>query len=96
MVRDLPPSVAQAILVQLCVLQSLLLSRAIAGTRNGNEIPAEDRLLTIPQTAARLNIPAAYAYELARRGEIPTVRVGKKYVRVPLAALEKWLAEKRA
>ena len=33
----------------------------------------------------------AVADELARRGEIPTVKVGRKYIRVPLHALQKVL-----
>ena len=49
-------------------------------------------MLTIPQVAERLCVPTAYAYELARRGELPTVRLGKKYVRIPLASFERWLA----
>ncbi len=39
------------------------------------------------------DVVALVTYELARRGEIPTVRVGKKYVRVPSAALERWVIE---
>ena len=33
------------------------------------------------QVAARLNVPASRAYELARQGKLPAVRIGK-YVRV--------------
>jgi excisionase family DNA binding protein len=49
-----------------------------------------DRLLTIPEVAGRLGVPTPYAYELARRGALPTVRVGPKYVRVSAAALADW------
>ncbi len=79
-------------MARLAGLQSLLLSRLLAGGVQ-TAVPGsdEDRLLTIPEVAERLSVPRAYAYELARRGELPTVRVGKKYVRVPAAALEKWL-----
>jgi excisionase family DNA binding protein len=50
------------------------------------------RLLTVPQVAERLTIPEGYAYELARRGILPVVRLGK-YVRVPLAELERWVGQ---
>jgi len=49
-------------------------------------------LLTIPQVAARLNIPESRAYELARRqGGLPVIRIGK-YLRVDPTALEGWLS----
>jgi len=41
----------------------------------------EDGLLTMRQVAARLNVPVSRAYELARQGKLPAVRIGK-YVRV--------------
>ena len=50
------------------------------------------RLLTLPQVAERLTIPEGYAYEMARRGMLPVVRLGK-YVRVPLAEFETWVGQ---
>ncbi len=50
------------------------------------------QLLTLPQVAERLAVPATYAYELARQNRIPIVRLGK-YVRVPAEELERWLAQ---
>jgi len=41
--------------------------------------------------AELLAVPASYAYELARQGKLPTVRLGK-YVRVRASALAAWLA----
>ena len=46
--------------------------------------------LTIPEAARRLGIGRNQGYECARRGEIPTIRVGKRIV-VPLAAFEAML-----
>lgn len=40
-----------------------------------------DELLTMADAAARLSIPESRAYELARQGKLPAVRIGK-YVRV--------------
>ncbi|HML93252.1 helix-turn-helix domain-containing protein [Methyloceanibacter sp.] len=45
---------------------------------------------TIPEAAEKLGIGRNQAYEAARRGEIPTIRIGKR-VLVPLAALERLL-----
>jgi excisionase family DNA binding protein len=45
-------------------------------------------LLTLPDVAKILKIPESKAYELARRGELPTVAIpGGKYVRVRPADL---------
>ena len=45
---------------------------------------------TIPKAAQRLGIGRNQAYEAARRGEIPVIRIGKRLL-VPLAALERML-----
>ena len=50
------------------------------------------RLLTLPEVATILTIPESKAYELARRGELPTVVIpGGKYVRVRRADLDVWV-----
>ena len=51
-------------------------------------------LLTIPVVAKRLAISEGRAYELARQGKLPTLKVGK-YVRVEPAALDAWIAQHR-
>lgn len=51
--------------------------------------------ITIPETAARLGIGRNQAYEAARRGEIPTVRIGKRLL-VPIVQLERMLTGDRA
>lgn len=48
-------------------------------------------LLTIPEVASRLRISRNLAYELAARGELPHIRLGR-VIRVPRAALEDWIA----
>jgi excisionase family DNA binding protein len=45
--------------------------------------PSGPRLLTSDQLAERLNIPATWLEEAARRDEVPAVRIGK-YVRFNL------------
>jgi excisionase family DNA binding protein len=50
----------------------------------------ERRTLSIPEAAKALGISRNNAYEAARRGEIPTIKIGKRLL-VPLAALERML-----
>jgi excisionase family DNA binding protein len=52
---------------------------------------SERLTISVPQAARRLGIGRNQGYECARRGEIPTIRLGKRIV-VPLAALEAMLA----
>jgi excisionase family DNA binding protein len=92
--KDLSANVAAALLTKLAGVQTALLGRLLMGNGNGADPGATtEPLLKIPDVAKRLDVPTAFAYELVRRGEIPTVRVGKKYVRVSSAALKKWMAE---
>ncbi len=54
----------------------------------------EERLVyTIAEAGLRLNLSERSAYEAARRGEIPTIRLGSRMV-VPKVALEAMLAGK--
>ena len=51
----------------------------------------QDRLvLTVPEAAELLGICRNAAYEGVRRGEIPSIRIGKRLV-VPRAAFEEML-----
>ncbi len=51
----------------------------------------EKRTYSIPEVAEVLGIGRTAAYEAARTGEIPTIRIGKRIL-VPVAALERLLA----
>ena len=57
-----------------------------------NRAPVGPRrlVLTVPEVAAELQIPASTVYDLIRRGVIPAVRVGKR-LRVPKRRLEDWI-----
>jgi excisionase family DNA binding protein len=69
-------------------LRALLLAHPAEASR------ADDaaRLLTLPEVATILTIPKSKAYELARRGELPTVVIpGGKYVRVRQTDLAVWI-----
>jgi excisionase family DNA binding protein len=51
-------------------------------------------LMTIPAVARQLGIAKGLAYQMARDGRLPTVRLGKRAVRVPLVRLQAWIAER--
>lgn len=94
---ELPREQVPTLLAQLAALQSMLATRLLTADphdhRQHPDGPEEgSQLLTVPQVAALLAVPRAYAYELARRGVLPTVRIGPKYIRVPAAALREWVA----
>ena len=52
----------------------------------------DDGLLNMRQVAARLNVPESRAYELARQGKLPAIRIGK-YVRISVDALTQYQAK---
>ncbi|HEY7066803.1 MAG TPA: helix-turn-helix domain-containing protein [Chloroflexota bacterium] len=54
--------------------------------------PVERQTLTVEETARVLGISRTSAYAAAKRGELPTVRIGRRYV-VPRAALERLLSQ---
>lgn len=49
------------------------------------------KLLRIPEVASRLDVPLARAYEMARRGVLPVVRIGRQ-IRVHPDQLDEWIA----
>ena len=51
-----------------------------------------NRLLQIPEVAHRLNVSVHRAYELARQGRIPCVRLGRQ-VRVDADRLESFIRD---
>lgn len=50
--------------------------------------------LTVEEAAATLGISRAFAYEAVRRGEIPSIRIGRRIL-VPYAALDRLLSATR-
>jgi excisionase family DNA binding protein len=47
-------------------------------------------LLTARELEERTNLPKSTAYELAAKGELPCLRIGRA-VRFPLRAVEEWI-----
>jgi excisionase family DNA binding protein len=52
----------------------------------------QKRTCSIEQAAKALGVCKAVAYEAARTGELPTIKIGRRIL-VPLAALERKLEE---
>ena len=50
------------------------------------------RLLTAGDVAQVLGVPRSMVYTLARRGELPTVWLGDRYVRFRTEAGDQWIA----
>ncbi|MBI3910326.1 MAG: helix-turn-helix domain-containing protein [Armatimonadetes bacterium] len=50
------------------------------------------RVLTVAETARELRLGRSATYEAVKRGEIPSVRIGRRIL-IPVAALERLLAE---
>jgi excisionase family DNA binding protein len=51
----------------------------------------ERRVITLNEASSILRISRGSAYEAAKRGEIPTIRIGRR-VLVPLVAFERMLS----
>jgi excisionase family DNA binding protein len=57
---------------------------------------AVQRLLTADDVAAILDVPRSLVYALVRRGELPAIRVGERYVRFRAEAIERWIEGREA
>lgn len=51
-----------------------------------------EQVLRVPEVAERLGISRSKAWQMARAGELPTLRLGRS-VRVPTEALARWIDE---
>jgi excisionase family DNA binding protein len=80
---------------RLAGLQGALLARLIeTHPEHGDSAVADSGLLSLPEVAKLLAIPVSRAYELARRGGLPAVKVGK-YVRVRRSAVDAFIGAGR-
>jgi excisionase family DNA binding protein len=78
------------------ILQRLLEARLTSMTSsNGHAHRDQAEWLTVKDVARELRLTRAYAYELVRSGELPSVRIpGEKgYVRVPRDALTAFIKQ---
>jgi excisionase family DNA binding protein len=60
------------------------------GAREARET-GEKLLLKIPEAAKLLGFATSFTYELVLRGEIPSIKIGKKARRIPTKALEAYI-----
>jgi excisionase family DNA binding protein len=58
--------------------------------------PVAGRLLTADDVAGLLGVPRTFVYALSRRGVLPTVRIGDRYVRYRANAIEDWIASQES
>jgi excisionase family DNA binding protein len=66
------------------------------GRASGAIAPVGERLtLTVEEAATLLGISRAFAYEAVTRGEVPSIRIGRRIL-VPKVALERLLAGDQA
>jgi excisionase family DNA binding protein len=56
---------------------------------------AERRTLTVEEAGAQLGVSRNSAYEAARTGQIPTIKIGKRIL-VPRAAFERMISGEAA
>lgn len=57
-----------------------------------NELGVGVVVYTIPEVAKMLGINRNLGYELARQGQIPTIRLGRRLL-CPKTAIDRWLNE---
>ncbi|HJT20809.1 MAG TPA: helix-turn-helix domain-containing protein [Nitrospira sp.] len=86
------PTDCPALLGELERLKGLAQLRLLTGAVTNGHAPNSEALLTIPEVAKRLKVSEYRAYELARQGILPSIRLGKS-VRVKPSALAEYLAK---
>lgn len=87
-IADAPTMMLPHIIGQLAALQALAHLRLM----NPGRAAIEDVMLTIPEVAKHLKVSCYRAYELARQGILPSIRLGKS-VRVRSSAVMEFLAK---
>lgn len=63
---------------------------------DAHEAAAVERLLTAADVAVVLGVPRSLVYALVRRGDLPAIRVGDRYVRFRAEAIERWIERRDA
>ena len=95
--RALPPEAMAAILGELVLHLARLLvmiNTRVPGTQQDPKQETQEHLLTVQQAADLLGVRPAHVYALARRRELPVIRVGK-FVRIRQGDLHVYLERHR-
>ncbi len=87
-VADIPVEAIPALMIKLAAVQASLQSRLLTAG------PEVDNLLDAEAVADWFGVKEHYVRELGRRGEIPTVQIGK-YVRFERSAVRDWIEQHR-
>jgi excisionase family DNA binding protein len=58
---------------------------------NLDDLRAEGVTMSVPRAGQYIGVSRAWAYEMAREGRLPTIKIGSHGVRVPTAALLRML-----
>jgi Helix-turn-helix domain len=61
-----------------------------AGVETGNKKPTERLVYDVPEAGAMLGLSRNGSYEAAKRGDIPTIKIGR-LLKVPKGAFERML-----
>lgn len=88
LVDECRPERLPALIAQLEGAKALAWSR-LAAPRD--QAAGAERLVTMREAAERLGISESQAREMGRRGELPVLRVGERFVRVDSRILEEWI-----
>ena len=88
-VLEVPAAELPGLVGALAQAQAVALARLTAD--GAPSPPPQDQLLTMPEVAERLAITEHRAREMGRRGELPVVVVGERFIRVRRSVLEEWV-----
>jgi excisionase family DNA binding protein len=91
---DVPVERIPALLVELAAAQANLQARLLMHRAPGAGNESTETLLEAKDVAEWLGVKEDYVRDLGRRGEIPTVKIGK-YVRFERASIRAWIAQQR-
>ena len=91
---DVPVDEIPALLVKLAAAQASLQTRLFMHGVQGRNDGEEETLLEAKDVAAWLGVKEDYVRDLGRKGEIPTVKIGK-YVRFERNSIREWIALQR-
>ena len=91
-VEQIPEAIGDLERLRVRLLVRLVAAHGVPSSSEDGS--GHERLLTMKGVAERLGVPEARARELGRRGELPVVRVGPKYVRVRCSVLDAWIRQR--
>ncbi len=91
---DVPVHEIPALLVRLAAAQASLQTKLLMHGVQGRNDGEHETLLEAKDVAAWLGVKEDYVRDLGRKGEIPTVKIGK-YVRFERDSIREWIAQQR-